>query len=138
MASGQPLVDLTKEKYHSRDVMDKVFINGLSIQTTIGFFEWEKQIKQTLIFDLELGWDIKPAAENDELAKTLDYAEISQELESFSNANPVDLLETLAERLANHLMEKYGIPWLSMKIHKPNAVHNAQSVGVAIERGHQV
>lgn len=118
--------------------MDKVFIQGLSIQTTIGFFEWEKQIKQTLVFDIALGWNIQPAAENDELAKTLDYADISVEIERFANANPVDLLETLAERLANHLMLTYHIPWLSMKIHKPNAVHNAQSVGVEIERGHQV
>ena len=115
--------------------MDKVFIAGLSIQTTIGFFEWEKQIKQTLVFDLELAWDITPAAENDELAKTLDYADISAEVERFANDNPVDLLETLAQRLAQHLMSQYRIPWLSIKIHKPNAVHNAQSVGVAIERG---
>lgn len=118
--------------------MDKVFINGLSIQTTIGFFEWEKQIKQTLVFDLSLAWDIKPAAKNDELDKTLDYADISVEIERFANANPVDLLETLAERLASHLMNKYHIPWLTIKIHKPNAVHNASSVGVEIERGQQV
>lgn len=115
--------------------MDKIFINGLSIQTTIGFFEWEKQIKQTLIFDIVLGWDIKPSAKDDALDKTLDYAEISQEIERFANANPVDLLETLVERLAHHLMSQYHIPWLSIKLHKPNAVHNAQSVGVEIERG---
>ena len=64
--------------------VDKVYIRGLSIQTTIGFFEWEKQIKQTLVIDLTMGWDIKPAAKNDELAKTLDYAEISVALERFA------------------------------------------------------
>lgn len=115
--------------------MDKVFIKGLSIQTTIGFFAWEKEIKQTLIFDLAMAWDIKPAAENDELAKTLDYADVSVEIEKFANANPVDLLETLAERLAKHLMGKYQIPWVKLTVHKPNAVHNAASVGVEIERG---
>ncbi|QOL25788.1 dihydroneopterin aldolase [Thalassotalea sp. LPB0316] len=114
--------------------MDKVFISGLSIQTTIGFYQWEKEIKQTLVFDLELGWYIKPAAENDELDKTLDYAGISIEIERFANENPVDLLETLAHRTAEHLMHKYGIEWLRMKLHKPHAVHNAQSVGVEIER----
>jgi dihydroneopterin aldolase len=118
--------------------MDKVFINGLSIQTTIGFFEWEKEIKQTLVFDLALGWNIQSAAVNDELAKTLDYAEISQEVECFANKNPVDLLETLAERLAQHLMIKYKIPWLNIKVHKPTAVHNTTSVGVEIERGTQL
>ena len=115
--------------------MDKVFIRGLHIQTTIGFFEWEKEIKQTLVIDAEMAWDTAKAAENDELAKTLDYAEISTEIEKFANINPVDLLETLAERMAAFLMAQYAIPWLQLTIGKPGAVHNAQTVGVTIERG---
>lgn len=117
--------------------MDKVFIKGLTIQTTIGFFAWEKEIKQTLIIDLTMGWNIRPAAVNDKLDKTLDYAQISLAIEKFSNDNPVDLLETLAERMASFLMTTYQIPWLKLAIHKPNAVHNASSVGVEIERGQQ-
>jgi len=111
--------------------MDKVFIKGLSIQTTIGFYQWEKEIKQTLIIDVVMGWDTA----KDELAKTLDYAEISEEIASFANKNPVDLIETLAERLAQHLISSYKIPWLNLKIGKPGAVHNAATVGVEIERG---
>ena len=65
--------------------MDKVFIKGLSIQTTIGFFQWEKEIKQTLVIDLAMGWNTANAAKNDELAKTLDYAEISVAIERFAN-----------------------------------------------------
>lgn len=115
--------------------MDKVFIKGLNIQTTIGFFEWEKQIKQTLVIDLTMGWDTAKAAENDELAKTLDYADISEKIATFANENPVDLLETLAERMASFLIASYNIPWLRLKIGKPGAVHNAKTVGVEIERG---
>ncbi len=115
--------------------MDKVYIKGLSIQTTIGFFEWEKQIKQTLVIDLTMAWDTASAAVNDELAKTLDYADISVAIERFANDNPVDLLETLAERMAKFLMDTYHIPWLKLSIGKPGAVHNAQTVGVEIERG---
>ena len=115
--------------------MDKVFIRGLKIQTTIGFFEWEKQIKQTLVIDLAMAWDIKPAATNDELDKTLDYAAISVAVEKFANDNPVDLLETLAERMATFLMGEYHIPWLKLTIGKPGAIHNADTVGVEIERG---
>jgi dihydroneopterin aldolase len=115
--------------------MDKVFIEGLNIQTTIGFFQWEKEIKQTLIIDLVMGWDTAKAAENDELAKTLDYADISTVIATFANDNPVDLIETLAERLAKYLMTSYSIPWLRLKIGKPGAIHNAMSVGVEIERG---
>jgi dihydroneopterin aldolase len=117
--------------------MDKVHIQGLSIQTTIGFFEWEKQIKQTLVIDIAMGWNTTLAAENDELAKTLDYAEISEKIAEFANNNPVDLIETLAERMAKFLMETYHIPWLKLKVAKPNAVHNAFTVAVEIERGSQ-
>ncbi len=118
--------------------MDKVFIQGLAIQTTIGFYAWEKEIKQTLVIDLSMAWDTAKAAENDELAKTLDYAEISEKIAEFANQNPVDLIETLAERLAQFLISHYHIPWLKLKIGKPGAVHNAQTVGVEIERGQQV
>jgi dihydroneopterin aldolase len=115
--------------------MDKVFIEGLHIQTTIGFFQWEKEIKQTLVIDVAMAWDTAKAAKNDELAKTLDYAEISTAIEIFANENPVDLLETLAERMAAFLMSQFHIPWLQLTIGKPGAVHNATTVGVEIERG---
>ena len=115
--------------------MDKVFIKGLHIQTTIGFFQWEKEIKQTLVIDVAMAWNTAKAALNDELAKTLDYADISVAIEKFANENPVDLLETLAERMANFLMSTYHIPWLQLSIGKPGAVHNADTVGVEIERG---
>jgi len=118
--------------------MDKVFIQGLNIQTTIGFYAWEKEIKQTLVIDLTMGWHTAKAAENDELAQTLDYADISEKISLFANANPVDLLETLAERLASYLMTTYNIPWLKLAIGKPGAVHNAVTVGVEIERGCQL
>ncbi|MCI2282823.1 dihydroneopterin aldolase [Colwellia sp. MSW7] len=115
--------------------MDKIFINGLTIQCTIGFFPWEKEIKQTLVIDVVMAWDTSLAALNDELDKTLDYAAISQAIEVFANENPVDLLETLAERLAAYLRAEFHIPWLRLTLGKPGAVHNATTVGVEIERG---
>ena len=118
--------------------MDKVYIEGLTFQTTIGFYQWEKEIKQTLVIDLAMGWNTALAAENDELAKTLDYAEISEAIVEFANNNPVDLIETLAERIATYLMTQYNIPWLRLKLMKPTAVHNATTVGVEIERRQQL
>ncbi len=115
--------------------MDKVFIKGLSIQTTIGFYSWEKEIKQTLVFNVAMAWDISSAAQNDELAKTLDYADIAIAIEKFANDNPVDLIETLAERVASFLMTTYQIPWLKLSIDKPGAIYNTETVGVEIERG---
>tara|TARA_R110001592_G_scaffold260580_1_gene525274 strand:+ start:1136 stop:1507 length:372 start_codon:yes stop_codon:yes gene_type:complete len=114
--------------------VDKVYIEGLTFQTTIGFYAWEKEIKQTLVIDLAMGWNTAEAAKNDELSKTLDYAAISEAIVEFANANPVDLIETLAERIAEFLIANYQIPWLRLKLMKPTAVHNATTVGVEIER----
>jgi len=117
--------------------VDKVYIEGLTFQTTIGFYSWEKEIKQTLVIDVTMGWNTAQAAENDELAKTLDYAAISVAIVEFANENPVDLIETLAERIAAFLIAEYQLPWLRLKLMKPTAVHNATTVGVEIERGQQ-
>lgn len=115
--------------------MDKVFIKGLHIQTTIGCYQWEKEMQQTLVIDVVMAWDTAKAAENDELNKTLNYAEISTAIETYANENTVDLVETLIERLAAFLMAEFHIPWLKLKIGKPGAVYNADTVGVEIERG---
>ena len=114
--------------------MDKVYIEGLTFQTTIGFYAWEKEIKQTLVIDLAMGWNTAEAAKNDELSKTLDYAAISEAIDEFANANHVDLIETLVERVAEFLIANYQIHWLRLKLMKPNAGHNATTVGVEIER----
>lgn len=114
--------------------MDIVFIEGLQVQTTIGYYEWEKKIKQLLVFDLQMGTDIRAAANGDELAKTLNYAEVSVLIDEFANANAVDLIETLAERLAEHLINTFALKWLKLKVSKPTAVKEADAVGVIIER----
>ncbi|WP_371376847.1 dihydroneopterin aldolase [Thalassotalea aquiviva] len=116
-------------------VMDIVFIEGLKVNTTIGYYDWEKKIKQLLVFDIQMGTDIRAAAQNDELAKTINYAEISELVDEFANANVVDLLETLAERLAEHIITTYSLSWIRLKISKPTAVAQADAVGVIIERG---
>ncbi|MDN3651967.1 dihydroneopterin aldolase [Thalassotalea ponticola] len=115
--------------------MDIVFIEGLKIDTTIGYYDWEKTIKQPLIFDLQMGCDIRLAAAGDELHKTVNYADVAADIELIAQEKVVDLLETLAENMAQRLMQKYAISWLRLKINKPQAVANAQGVGVIIERG---
>ncbi|WP_394176875.1 dihydroneopterin aldolase [Thalassotalea litorea] len=118
--------------------MDIIFIEGLKVNTTIGYYEWEKNIKQRLVFDIQLATDIRIAAENDELAKTIDYAEVSELVDRFCQENPVDLLETLGQRLVDALQRKYAIAWVRIKIAKPTAVEQADAVGIIIERGTRI
>lgn len=115
--------------------MDIIFIEGLKVNTTIGYYDWEKKIKQLLVFDIQLATDVRNAAENDDLAKTIDYAQVSEFVDDFCQQNPVDLLETLGQRLVESLQAKYALSWIKIKISKPTAVEQANAVGIIIERG---
>lgn len=114
--------------------MDKVFIEGLEIDTVIGIHDWERRIRQTLRLDIELGFDNRVPAASDDVADTLDYDAISQRLTAYVQASEFGLVETLAERCAALVIEEFGVAWLRLKLSKPGAVRNAAAVGVIIER----
>ncbi|WP_433885495.1 dihydroneopterin aldolase [Pseudomonas vranovensis] len=115
--------------------MDRVFIEGLEVDTVIGAYDWERGIRQCLRLDLSLAWDNRPAAAGDDLTKALDYASVSARIQAFAEQSEFQLVETFAERLAAVLMSEFQIPWLRLKLTKPGAVPAASGVGVEIERG---
>jgi len=117
------------------EIMDLVFINQLVVETTIGAYEWEKTITQTLKLDIEMAWDNSAPAKNDDLTLALDYATVSQRLTTWFSEQKIELIETAAERVAAMLLQEFSISWLRLTIHKPDAVANASGVGVTIERG---
>ncbi len=114
--------------------MDKVFIEGLEIEALIGIYDWERRIRQPLVFDLEMGFDNRVPAAGDDIALTLDYKAVSKRLVEYVSQSDFGLVETLAERCAEIVMNEFGIPWLRLKLSKPGAVRGARAVGVIIER----
>ncbi|MET1077173.1 MAG: dihydroneopterin aldolase [Pseudomonas sp.] len=115
--------------------MDRVFIDGLEVDTVIGAYDWERGIRQCLRLDLSFAWDNRPAAATDDLSKALDYASVSTRIQAFAEQAQFQLVETFAERLAETLMSEFQIPWLRLRLTKPGAVAAATGVGVEIERG---
>lgn len=115
--------------------MDIVFIESLCVDVTIGVFEWERRIKQRLSFDLEMAWDIKQAAKTDELKHTLDYKAVSDRIIDLATGSEYELIESLAENVAEVLLSEFSIPWLRLRLSKPGAVPAAKNVGLLIERG---
>jgi dihydroneopterin aldolase len=115
--------------------LDRVFIEGLEVDTVIGAYDWERGIRQCLRLDLNFAWDNRPAAAGDDLSKALDYASVSTRILDFADKAQFQLVETFAERLAEVLMSEFQIPWLRLKLTKPGAVAAAAGVGVEIERG---
>lgn len=115
--------------------MDKIFIEGLQIETVIGVFDWEREIKQTVTIDLEMSKDIRPAAASDDLQYALDYKAISDRIIEFVEASSFQLIETMAESIAELVRQEFGVDWLRLTLGKPGAVPAARTVGVQIERG---
>ena len=113
---------------------DIVFIEGLQTQAVIGVYDWEKKIKQTLVFDLEMAHDNRLPAATDDLSKTLDYEAISNYIVSFCETKVFELIETLAERLCAALLQEFGIESIKLTLRKPTAVAAARAVGVTLWR----
>ena len=115
--------------------MDTVFIRELRIDTVIGIYEWEREIRQTVVLDLEMDADIAKAAASDAIEDTLDYKAVSKRLIEFVRASEFQLVETLAERCAAIVLEEFEVPWIRLTLNKVGAVSAARDVGVIIERG---
>jgi len=115
--------------------MDIVFIQGLRIYTIIGIHDWERTRPQAVVLDLEMATDIRPAALSEDIAQALDYDAVSKRLIAFVKVSQYQLLETLAEQIAQLLMAEFQVPWLRLRLSKPDAVPEARDVGLLIERG---
>lgn len=113
---------------------DRILIEGLSVETVIGVFDWEREIQQRLIIDLELYTDISQAASTDNLEDTLDYKAISDATIAFVENSEYQLVETLAEDLASMILTEFSVQKLGLKISKPGAVPQADNVAIKIAR----
>ena len=114
--------------------MDTVLIETLSVDTVIGVYDWEKQIQQTLIYDIEMQTCITKAAATDELAYTLDYEAVSNRVIAHTQAARVALLETLIEQVAQMILNEFAVRSVTITLRKPGAVKAAKSVGIRIVR----
>lgn len=115
--------------------MDIVYIEGLKTDAVIGVYAWERNIRQELVLDLELASDNRAAAASDAIQDAVDYDAISGRIMAYVQDSEFQLIETLAERVAELVMSEFGVDWLRLKLAKPGAVEDATSVGVVIERG---
>jgi len=115
--------------------MNIVYLHGLKCQSTIGVWEWEKAILQTLILDIDLVADIPVAAKSDALKDALDYQAITERIQAFAKDNKVQLIETFAEQVASLILDEFETPWVRVKLDKGQAVKGVRNVGVIIERG---
>ena len=117
--------------------MDIIYLNDLRIETIIGIFDWEREIKQTISLDIEMATDIRKAAASDHIDDTLDYKAVSKRLIEFVEQSEFQLVETLAERICEIVLAEFNVPWVRLRVNKTGAIRGARDVGVLIERGNR-
>lgn len=115
--------------------MDIVYIRDLRIDTIIGIYDWERQVRQTVSLDLEMATDIRQAAATDDIQFALNYKEVSKRLIAYVENRNALLVETLAEEIAQLVREEFNVPWVQLRVSKPGAIRGARDVGLLIERG---
>jgi len=120
----------------SRTVPDRITVHGLTGHGFHGVYPQEREHGQTFRVDALLELDTAPAAATDDLTKTVNYAELSQALHALLVGEPVDLLETLAQRMADRCLEYPMVDAVEITVHKPDADLGvpAADVTVAIRR----
>src|SRR5580692_4556458 len=118
----------------ARSSDDRIFLHGLTAECVIGFIDWERRVKQTVVMDIELPVDCRRAALSDAVVDTLDYKKVAKRVQAFVSASEYQLVETLAHRLALVILQEFGVEWVRVTLNKPGAIRNSRDVGVVIER----
>lgn len=129
--------DKVRETARHPDAMDIIFLQQLRIDTVIGIYDWERKIRQTVVFDIEMGADIAAAAATDSIDDTLNYKAVAKRVTAFVEQSRFGLVETLAENVAQIIRREFDVPWVRVTLNKAGAIRGALGVGVIIERGNR-
>lgn len=114
--------------------MDTIYLTDLKIETVIGIFEWERRVRQTVSIDLEMSTDVARAAHTDSIADALDYKAVAKAVIELVENSSFQLVETLAERVAELIISQFGVAQVRLRVNKRGAIRGARDVGVVIER----
>jgi dihydroneopterin aldolase len=100
---------------------DRIVLSGLRVRGHHGVFDFERADGQDFLVDVELDFDTRRAAASDELADTVDYGALAQGLAAVISGEPLNLLETLAQRLADVCLRDERVAAATVTVHKPHA-----------------
>ena len=114
--------------------MDKLTIRGIKLNTLIGIHDWEKLTTQDLLLDITFETNAKRIAEKDDIHQAIDYDKLLQHILNYVHNNHFLLIETLAEKMAEQVLEYFPTSWVQMTLHKPGALSQADDVAITIER----
>jgi 7,8-dihydroneopterin aldolase/epimerase/oxygenase len=112
--------------------VDELRLTGLECYGHHGVFEFERREGQIFVIDLVLGIDTALAAQTDDLRHTVDYGSLAMTVKRAVENDPVDLIETLAQRIADLCLLGAGVQWVRVTVHKPDAPIEATFADVSL------
>lgn len=111
---------------------DRISLTGLQVQANHGVFDFERVEGQLFVIDVTAWLDLSPAAVSDELARTVHYGELAEEVVAAVAHDPVDLIETVAERVAQVVLMHAAVQRVDVTVHKPQAPISVPFVDVSV------
>ncbi len=107
-------------------------MRGIAVHGHHGVFDFERRDGQEFVIDLTIGMDTRAAASSDDLQHTVDYGTLVDEVRSAVANDPVDLIETLAQRIADVCLSREQVEVVEVTVHKPHAPIEATFDDVAL------
>ena len=114
--------------------MDTIFISELKIKTKLGVPAWERMLAQTIILDIEIGFDLSAAGKSDAIADTIDYGAVVARIQATLKEHSFQLVEALAEHICQLILKEFGALSVKVKVAKPGILAGLKALGIAIER----
>ncbi|HNV87693.1 MAG TPA: dihydroneopterin aldolase [Methylotenera sp.] len=114
--------------------MDTIFISELKVQTKLGVPEWERMVPQTVILDIEIGYDLAKAGKSDAIADTIDYGAVVTRIRATLAEHNFQLVEALAEHVCQLILKEFSALSVKVKVAKPAILPGLKALGVIVER----
>ena len=114
--------------------MDTIFISELKVKTKLGVPAWERMVAQTIILDIEIGYDLSAAGKSDAITDTIDYGVVVARIRSTLEEHSFQLAEALAEHICQLILSEFGALSVKIKVAKPGILTGLKALGVVIER----
>jgi 7,8-dihydroneopterin aldolase/epimerase/oxygenase len=114
--------------------MDIIFLQEIKVKTLIGIYPWERNVAQTIQLDLEIALPTSRACMTDNFEDALDYALIVHRINDILSKKRFNLLEALAEHIAQIILIEFGSPWTRISVAKLEAIPSVKKLGIRIER----
>lgn len=114
--------------------MDTIFLEQVTVKTKLGVPEWERMKPQTIVLDIEIGYDLSKSCQSDAIEDTIDYGSVVSRIRDTLTEHSFKLVEALAEHVCQLILQEFKAESVKIKVAKPAVLPGLKALGVVIQR----